>query len=509
MSEFEKQQRDAYQRNRKKWIIIQSVIIGVLVLGMLISSLVFFRMNKSTYVYYTEEGNVIHKAYLSDNEFYDESYLNGSHAYVSALIDKMTGDFTYDLKLDASDVEFKYSYRIDAQVSVAEKTAGTPIYNPIYELVPQKTVTAKGSSLSIHELVEIDYQLYNDLAKSFVEQYELKSYTTQTLFVRMHIEVLGTSEQFAENNTGEYVIELSVPLNSEVAKPSVSTTVPSAPQRILACDSNTKTGFLIASIVLAVLSLAAITVLIIYVYKTRDMHINYAIKVKRILSSYKSYIQKVNNPFDTEGYQVLYVDTFKEMLGIRDTLQIPVLMYENEDKTCTQFMIVSATNLLYVYEIKIDNYDQVYQEPTEETVEVPVILEEVDAEILAEAMAEPAVDLSQIEFVDTIDEETEDGVEVIGVVWPEHQHRNKIYRYDPNGEKIGDGDIVLIPSRDVHRNRDIIRKATVAHGNHRVDPETLKHPLKKIIGVVHVVPRRSAEETPEISKDEAGENITV
>ena len=88
---------------------------------MLISSLVFFRMNKSTYVYYTEEGNVIHKAYLSDNEFYDESYLNGSHAYVSALIDKMTGDFTYDLKLDASDVEFKYSYRIDAQVSVAER----------------------------------------------------------------------------------------------------------------------------------------------------------------------------------------------------------------------------------------------------------------------------------------------------------------------------------------------------------------------------------------------------
>ena len=113
MSEFEKQQRDAYQRNRKKWIMIQSVIIGVLVLGMLISSLVFFRMNKSTYVYYTEEGNVIHKAYLSDNEFYDESYLNGSHAYVSALIDKMTGDFTYDLKLDASDVEFKYSYRIE------------------------------------------------------------------------------------------------------------------------------------------------------------------------------------------------------------------------------------------------------------------------------------------------------------------------------------------------------------------------------------------------------------
>lgn len=368
MSEFEKQQRDAYQHNRKKWIIIQSVIIGVLVLGMLLSSLIFFRMNKSTYVYYNEEGNVIHKAYLADNEFYDESYLNGSHAYVSALIEKMTGDFTYNLKLNASDVNVKYSYQIEAQVSVAERYSGTPIYNPVFELVPQKTFTTLGDSLSIHELVDIDYQFYNDLAKTFVNQYDLESYTMQTLFVRMHIEVLGTSEQFAENNTGEYVIELSVPLNSEVAKPSVSTTVPSSQQRILACDNSSKTGFLIAAIVLAVLSLAAIAVLIVYVYKTRDIHINYARKVQRILSNYKSYIQKVRNPFNTAGYQVLYVDTFTEMLEIRDALQLPVLMYENEDKTCTQFMIVFSTNILYTYEIKVDNYDQLYYQFAEGTV---------------------------------------------------------------------------------------------------------------------------------------------
>ena len=371
MSELEKQQRDAYQSNRKKWIIIQFAIIGALVLGMLISSLVFFQMNKSTYVYYNEEGNVIHKAYLNDNEFYDESYLNGSHAYVSALINKMTGDFTYDLKLNASDVKFKYSYRIEAQVFVAEKTSGTPIYNPVFELAPQKTVTTQGDSLSIRELIDIDYQFYNDLAKAFVNRYDLGSYTMQTLLVRMHIEVLGTSEQFAENNTGEYVVELSVPLNSEIAKPNVSTTVPSAPQRILACDNSSKTGFLIAAIVLAVHALAAIAVLIVYVYKTRDMHINYARKVQRILSSYKSYIQKVLNSFNTDGYQVLYVDTFTEMLEIRDALQMPILMYENEDKTCTQFMIVSSANLLYVYEIKVENYDRFCQESVEETVEAP------------------------------------------------------------------------------------------------------------------------------------------
>ncbi len=532
MSEFEKQQREAHRRIRQKWILIQSVVIGILVLGVLITSLVYYKMNKATYVYYTEEGNVIHRAYLTDNEFYDESYLNGSHAYVASLIKYMTGDFTYDLDLEASDVNFKYSYRIEAQISVEEKTAGTPIFNPVFELVPEKHITTKGDALSIHELVEIDYNYYNDIAKSFVEKYHLDNQSTQTLYVRMHVEVLGTSEQFAENNTGEYVVELSVPLNTEVAKPSVSTSVPAAEQKILACDDNAKTGFLIAAIILGVLSAIAGAILAIYAYKTRDMHINYARKVQKIVSAYKSYIQKILNPFDTEGYQVLYVDTFTEMLEIRDTLQIPVLMYENEDKTCTHFMIVSSTNVLYVYEIKVENYDKLYNtadlpaieevpvfdeeevtvmeetpyfDEEEVTVieEVPVILEEVDAEVLAEAMAEPNIELEEIEFEDVIDEEVkedEEGVEVIGVVWPERKHKNKIYRYDPNGEIIEDGDIVLIPSRDVHRNRDIIRKAAVAHGNHRVAPELLKHPLKKVIAVIHRVAHQEIVHKEEIAE---------
>ena len=508
MSEFEKQQRDAYQRNRKKWILIQTVIIGVLVFGLLITSLVYYKMNESTYVYYTEEGNVIHKAYLADNEFYEEEYLNGSHAYLASLIEKMTGYFTYELKLDASDVNFKYSYKIEAQLEIAEKTSGTPIYNPVFDLVPEQTVTKNGNSLSIHELVEIDYQFYNELAERFLSQSKtLESLTSKTLYVRMHVEVLGVSEQFAQNNTGEYVVTLSVPLMSDIAKPSVSTTVPSALQRILARDDNAKAGFLIAAIILGILSVIGGAILAVYAYKTRDMHINYSRKVQQIASAYKSYIQKILNPFNTDGYQVLYVENFTEMLEIRDTLQIPVLMYENEDKTCSQFMIASSPNVLYVYEIKVEQYDKLYntadilansQAPTEtpvifeETVEIPVLLEDVDDDILAEAMAAPAVELSEIEFVDVIDEEVkenEEGVEVIGVVWPEHKHKNKIYRYDPNGETVMDGDIVLIPSRDVHRNRDIIRKATVAHGNHRIAPEMLKHPLKKILGVVHIVPK--------------------
>ena len=208
------------------------------------------------------------------------------------------------------------------------------------------------------------------------------------------------------------------------------------------------------------------------------------------------------------------------MLSIRDTIQSPILMSENKDQTKTQFVIPTNTQILYTFEIKVDNYDEIYgkteddelvfdsfeEETIEEPeyIEEPVIIEEnVDAEELEEALATPDVILSEIDYVEDDDEdyeETEDepGVEVVGVVWPERAHKNKVYRYDPNGEKLTNGDVVLVPSRDAGRGRDIIRKAAVAHGNHKVDPEHIHRPLKKIIGVV----KRKAEQalTPDIKE---------
>lgn len=117
----------------------------------------------------------------------------------------------------------------------------------------------------------------------------------------------------------------------------------------------------------------------------------------------------------------------------------------------------------------------------EETI---VLVDNVDEEALAEAIAEPTVELDAINFIDEEDEEDEAGVEVISVVWPERAHKSKIYRYNPSGQRFKVGDHVLVPTRDVASNKDIIRKATVAHANHKMDPEHLRYPLKNIIGIV-------------------------
>lgn len=128
---------------------------------------------------------------------------------------------------------------------------------------------------------------------------------------------------------------------------------------------------------------------------------------------------------------------------------------------------------------------EVVEEPVvEEPAEELVVLDAGMIGDITEALEQPDVPLDEIDFVMDNDEELEEGVEVIGIVWPERSRRNKVYRYDPNGEKLNPGDIVLVPSRDVAQGRDIVRKVTVAHGNHRVDPETLSKALKKVVAVV-------------------------
>jgi hypothetical protein len=81
--------------------------------------------------------------------------------------------------------------------------------------------------------------------------------------------------------------------------------------------------------------------------------------------------------FDTHGYQRILVDTFDEMLEIRDTIQAPILMFENEDKTCAKFIIPTDSKLLYLYEIKIEGYNEPEPEhepdPTPTTIVKPNI----------------------------------------------------------------------------------------------------------------------------------------
>lgn len=488
MSELEIQRRKEYKRNRKRWKIIQLIAVILFAAIAIGSFVVYTRMNHTYYVEYTEKGDIDYKVQYTDNSFFESEWIEKDQSYISSLIKNMVADFTYQMKVESSDLTFDYQYQIDAKLLIASKDSGAPYY--VYEenLLPQKQVSVTDKNvIKIDETISIDYVKYNGIANSFVQAYDLKNTASCTLLVTIDVDVLSSNTQFDKKNQNSYSTTLNIPLAVETFNIHRTSATVENETKVLEYTSIANRDIFAKLCVVSTCATILLTViLIVFLYLSRNEDITYAAKVQKILRTYSSYIQRIYGEFDEDGYQIVSIKSFVEMLGIRDTIQSPVLMSENRDETMTRFLIPTNTKILYVFEIKVDNYDAIYGtgEPF-----APVILESVDEEELIEALAQPDVDLSKVEYVPDDDDQfevadNEPGVEVIGVVWPEHPHRNKVYRYDPNGETLEKGDVVLVPTFDAGKNRNVLRKVAVAHENHRVDPEHLKHPLKKIVAIV-------------------------
>lgn len=540
MSEKEKKRRAAYRKNREKWIFAQSVIVIVLTLAVLISALVSTQLQKKYYIGYRESGSIDYNVFLKENEFYDSTYLGKDQSYVASLIDRIIADYSYEIDMDTDDVNYRYSYTIKSRLEIIDNSSKVPIFNPERELVSVQNKSQSSSNrLRINEIVVINYDEYNDLANRFLETYSLTG-TTSNIIVTLEVDVLSDCDAFSGSAVDTYTSELRIPLTTKTVNINMTSAVPDEEAKMIACTRGAGSEvFKTTAIVLGVVDVLMILLLVAFIYLTRTPDVTYTARVKKILSQYKSYIQKINNLFKTQGYQIILVDAFDEMLEIRDTIQAPILMYENEDKTCAKFMIPTDSKLLYLYEIKVEGYTDPETEPTpdptpttivkpnitnvvrpvvkvvvtppappapapqpEPEAEIETILEEAEVEVVAEepeipevvASVEEAVPEGEVEEIlasipcadeETIDENT---VEAIDIFWEERTH--KTYRYDPDGNTVEEGDVVLVPTRDVESDKEIVREAEVAKGNYRIDPSALEHPLKKIIGVV----RRKAEQ---------------
>ena len=506
MSELEIQRRQEYKRNRKRWTLVQIIAIIALIAISLGTFVVYNNLDSKQYIEYTENSSIDYMVQYAENDYFEEEWIEKDQSYISSLIKGVSAEFAYDMIFGKSGkADLSYTYQIDAKMEITSKNDGYPYYTVEENILPEKSNTSNGaSSVNVSEIVFIDYAKYDKLARNFVTTYNLSNFSA-ILKVTLSVKTKCVGQSFANNCNGIYTTTLNIPLAEDTF--SIFSTQSSPANEIKNFEYVgliNRTLFFAISIVSAVLAALIILTLIVFLHLTKNDDINYAAKVRKILSSYSSFIQRIDGDFDSTGYQIVMIKTFVEMLGIRDTIQAPVLMYENKDETMTRFFIPTNTKILYTFVIKVDNYDEIYGEPDElvfdikdeEVAEEPVILmSNVDKEELKEALATPDVVLSEIDYIEDDDDEygvedDEPAVEVIGVVWPEKTKQNKVYRYDPNGERLTNGDVVLVPSRDVEKNREIIRKAAVAHGNHKVDPEHIHHPLKKIIGVV----KRKAEQ---------------
>lgn len=361
MSELEIVKREEYKNNRKKWILIQlGVIIGFLLVSV-VSYMIYDRLNRTYYIEYTECGDVEYLVQYKENDFFEEEWINGEQAYISSLVNEMVANFNYELNIGVPNVSFDYKYEVEASLIIADKETGNNYYTLEEVLIPETSKkNARTIGVSINEEVKIDYVKFNEIASNFVKTYGLKN-SSSTLIVNLTVEVISQSESFEVSNENIYKLALNIPVAVETFSVFTTSSGPQCDSKILAYKNNISAKvFKIISIVTGIIGGLGVIGLIVYSQLTKNEDITYASKIKRIMNSYGSFVQRMEGVFDEEGYQRVVIKTFNEVLNIRDTLQTPILMFENKDKTLTTFIIPTDSKILYVFEIKVDNYEEIY-----------------------------------------------------------------------------------------------------------------------------------------------------
>jgi hypothetical protein len=121
MSEAEKRRRFYYKQTRNKWISIGSMILAGALLVTIIFSAIFFSLNKSTFISYTEKSEIEYMVFLKENDVFTSSYLEQDQMYVASLIDHVWMNFAYELQM-AQEAKYSYTYSADAKIVSKDRT---------------------------------------------------------------------------------------------------------------------------------------------------------------------------------------------------------------------------------------------------------------------------------------------------------------------------------------------------------------------------------------------------
>lgn len=343
--------------DKKRNFVIKSsiIIIAILAIISIVLTIWYNKSNKIEYISYNESKSVDYKVYLKENEFFNEEYLSTEKKYIASLIKNIQADFKYDLDILEGKYDYKYSYNIDAEVNVLDKNDKRIIYTDTTTLLEKKGLsTEENNGIKINQNIEIDYNKYNDLINKFINVYELND-AESTLLINLNVKFAKT-EQELENAKNTEIATLQIPLTTKtVGIELIKNTQNGLQSNLLIKTENGKIFLIALAILIMIIDLVYAIIVIRFYLNTRTDQNIFEGKLSRIIHTYKGYIQKVDSEELNFGeYQSVYVDSFSDLLEIRDTLQEPILMIENKTNTEVHFLIPSQTKIIYIYLLGTD-----------------------------------------------------------------------------------------------------------------------------------------------------------
>lgn len=357
---MEKVELPILRGNNSKKSIPMTISVGLIILVVLLLITSLSLTFKKTYkINYSDSSDLDYKVYLKKNSHFKSKYLGKDKQYISSLIDYVDADFTYKFSSE-DDIDIDYEYYIIATLNVTN-TDGKVIYDKKEYLQSVKKANAENNALSINENVKVDYDKYNRMAKTFIDEYGLTA--NANLVVSLMVDVRGKNSHFDKTISDSGVIKLNIPLTTKIVDISMDYDLSNNKNATLQQrEAVIKNKVLFTGgIVFIIIDILAICAIVAYIVFTRDEKENYRVTLNKILRDNERYIsetvitERVEDMLKTRSLRIEVVKSFNALMDIRDSLNKPILYHEEKLGEEAVFYIISE-NIGYIYVMNVEDF---------------------------------------------------------------------------------------------------------------------------------------------------------
>lgn len=322
---------------RKNKVFLFSAVIFVV---LLVISFYFFIKAYTTKDsgIYSENSTIEYNVCLLENNYYKDTCLTEDQEYLRALTDEVRATFNYN-RFYGNDTKTNIEYRTVAKLIIYNRENNRELYTYEEEITKPKAFKGEKVVHNIQDVVTFKLQNYNDIVNRYVLDYSINAKADVVVSLRIK-----------EGDSEKDVASLTVPLLEQTYSISRNTINNSVDESITINFKN----YLFISILLIILDLIFIGITIFRFYKDKKES-EFEREIKRLLDDYdRIIVETKSNSIIYEGKELTELDSFMELVDVRDTIEKPIL-YIKQNEQIRDF-IVQDHNQLYRFRMDSNNY---------------------------------------------------------------------------------------------------------------------------------------------------------
>ncbi len=306
--------------------------------------------NKVKLYDYTLSSDIKYNVKLKDNNIFDTNILAQDGTYISSLVDNIELNITNNIESsEIAKISCKYNVIAILKGNISEENEIKTLWSKYFKLKENVEVFGLSSKKVIEENIDVDYDLYNNIAKEINET--IKVPTQNLIEIMMDIELnIETKHGLVKEKMNPTI---TIPVNN-----SFFTITSSNIDEKIGDISKTESiiiepNFTRINIYRFLIGISIIIIVLIIIFTTNPSENDiYRREIKTVFKNYSKLLVgvSVSNTFDFEN--IYHVKSIEDLIKISDELEKPILYNSSDNiENINDFYIIYEKSS-YIYSIK-------------------------------------------------------------------------------------------------------------------------------------------------------------